>query len=142
MNFLDAVKQGMCKAREADAATCEVNTIFAAINLDLARFDESVTLKLARTVSTVASIKSVTSFFTEVTSEYAPEDVIQITVTTQGASTTSVIAKWRQHTDGFPCVLSFEGEEFTCTTGDDLRAAFSELFSTASFGRALVASLE
>lgn len=142
MNFLDSIKLGVDKAKEADAAKVEVDNVFKEINEELRHFDKSKIIKISRSMSLGAKAVTISSFLSATTSEYRLEDVITLHVGGGGGSELVEVAKWRQHLDGFPCTLSFEGEEFVCTTSEDLKSAFSMLFGTAGFGRSLMLAID
>jgi hypothetical protein len=80
MKFLDSVRQGMDKAKIADASKNEVNQVFLLINTELSTFDPALSIEIKRDTSTAAQAAFVAKFFTAVTSEYFPEDQVSMTI--------------------------------------------------------------
>jgi len=137
VKFLDSIKEGVAKAEAADRHIKEVAILFRELNEELASF-ESGGVKLARKISVQSQIAEIGAAFSEsgVEKEFLSADRLALT-DTEGKKNFSEVAKWRQHINGFPCILSFEGQEYICSTLDDLKAALLELLSSVGFGKAL-----
>ena len=80
---------------------------------------------------------------TNLVQEYLDQDRIFLITKNLNETKTheASIARWRQHVKGYPCVLSFEGEEYNCFSKKDLEKAFEDLFKSVAFGQALMKAL-
>lgn len=140
-----SAKSGVERARAADAHKEEVNAVFNKINKDLKDFDSTYELSISRAASVMKALVAFSNTLNQTPSEYFDADHLKLTVECKGVSVSQEVAKWKQHVNGYPCVLSFEGENFTCGDADDLLAALDEMFQSVTFGRAylqLVAQIE
>lgn len=142
MKFIESINSGLLKAEEARKAVEEVTGIFQEINLELKNFP-SAELKLCKGVSAASNIRnvidSITTLANKVNPEYFDADriLIQIKRPQDEKHSTIDVATWRQSIRGYPCIIGFEGEEYTCFNANELSQTFKELFSSAGFGKKL-----
>lgn len=144
MSFLDSINQGLEKANEADAAKNEVTAVFAEVNSELSNFTPA-NLKLERNMSTAAAMLTIANMSKILEpKEYFNEDSLCVHVSPRdGRASRSInVAKWSQNVKGYPCVISFEGSDYICTSADDLRSGLKELFASVSFGKQINAALK
>lgn len=59
-----------------------------------------------------------------------------------GIETYAEVATFQHSSTGFPCVLSFEENDHSCESLQELRRSLLGLLSSASFGRAIMNSLK
>ncbi|WP_368607838.1 hypothetical protein [Pseudomonas fulva] len=137
MKFLDSIREGVAKAEASDRHVKEVAMLFKELNLELSSY-EGAGLRIVRRISTIAKIAEVSSYISDgkVVNEYFAADRL-VLADADGKRSFAEIAKWRQHINGFPCIISFEGQDFICDNIDDLKSAIQELLSTVSFGKSL-----
>jgi len=137
VNFLESIKEGVAKAEASDRHVKEVSMLFRELNQELSSY-EGAGLRIARRISTVAKIAEVSSYLSDnkVVNEYFAADRLVLS-DAEGKRSFADIAKWRQHVNGFPCILSFEGQDFICDNIDDLKSAIQMLLSTVGFGKSL-----
>ncbi|MBV4519703.1 hypothetical protein KVG88_06480 [Pseudomonas sp. SWRI74] len=141
MDFLEAVNQGLAKATAADQATRDVNDAFQKVNSSLEMYPLA-TISIER--GTVSNLFDSLSKFQESMNNNTPEylsynTIFLVAKHREGdGRERKKIAAWKQHVNGFPCTISYEGEKQTCYSGEDLTASFGELFSSVSFGKALL----
>ncbi|GEM_PF-2495337 len=143
MNFLDSINQGIAAAEKADSARNEVIEFFRELNVSLSGFN-GAKVSIHRGVSAMTAWGNIPDLLNpNLTKEYFDQDrIILITKNLEETnSQDATIANWRQHVKGYPCVLSFEGEEYNCFSKKDLERAFEDLFKSVAFGKALMKSL-
>jgi hypothetical protein len=141
VKFLDSIKEGIAKAEASDRHVKDVANLFRELNEELALF-EGGGVKLARKISVQSQLADISAAFAESrpVKEFLSPDRLVLT-DLDAKKTFSEVAKWRQHINGFPCMLNFEGQEYICNNLDDLKAAIQELLSTVGFGKALSKAL-
>lgn len=141
MDFLEAVNQGLKKATAAEEAIIEVNDAFKKVNVSLEAFP-TATISIERGTQTniFDSINKFHGSMNNPPAEYHPHNVIYLVAKHREGEgyERRKIANWKQHVNGFPCTISYEGEKQACYSGEDLTASFGELFSSVSFGKALL----
>lgn len=141
MDFLEAVNQGLKKATAAEEANIEVNASFQDVNRSLESFP-GATISIERGTQTniFDTINKFQGSINNAPSEYHDENTIYLLAKHREGegSARRKIANWKQHVNGFPCTISYEGEKQACYSGEELKASFGELFSSVSFGKALL----
>jgi hypothetical protein len=142
MTFLESIKSGVAKAEEANQNLKSVANVFVELNRELSSYTNGK-LKITRTMSIGSRIATIGAkhLAESVATDNTRSDVIALTGIVDKKNRTD-IAKWRQHINGFPCTLTFEGEEYICESTGDLKEALRELLSSVSFGRALSTALQ
>jgi len=141
MKFLDSIKSGIAKAEAADQNLKSVTAVFSELNRVLSDYTDGK-LKITRKMSINSRIASISAKILESqASDSTKSDVIALNSKIE-TKTYAEVAKWRQHVNGFPCTINFEGREYMCESTDDLKAALSELLSSVSFGKALSNALQ
>lgn len=144
MDFLEAINQGLEKATAAERSIIEVNEAFQRVNTSLESFP-AATISIERGTQTnifetFNLLQGATTTSSHSNSEFHPQNALYLVAKHRkgGSSARKKIANWKQHVNGFPCTISYEGEKQTCYSGEDLAASFGELFSSVSFGKALL----
>ncbi|MBO1542138.1 hypothetical protein [Pseudomonas sp. OA65] len=141
MKFLDSIKSGIAKAEAADHNLTSVTAVFSELNTVLSDYTDGK-LKITRKMSINSRIAAIgTKLLESPASDNTRSDVIALSSKVK-SKTHAEVAKWRQHINGFPCTLNFEGREYMCESTDDLKEALSELLSSVSFGKALSSALQ
>lgn len=136
MSFSESIRAGISKATQADANVQQVYDLLRSISQELQ--DISVKdIRLATTVSAVGRITKVTNSFDDPFTPREFFDSDQLCLINPEAKQSFPVAKWRQNTGGFPCILTFDGAEFICDNIDDLSDAMKILLSSANFGKIL-----
>ncbi|WP_285430020.1 hypothetical protein [Pseudomonas sp. fls2-241-R2A-110] len=137
MNFLDSIKSGIAKAEVAEQNVTAVATVFRELNMELSNYSDGK-IKLARTTSLTSKLSA---YVGAVSKESPEKDFFKMDLLALVSIDFKIIydevAKWRQHVNGYPCTLTFEGQEYICDSVEDLMAALRELLSSVSFGKAL-----
>jgi len=141
MKFLDSIMTGIAKAEAADQNIKSVTAVFSELNAVLSDYTGGK-LKITRKMSMNSRIAAIGAKISDSSaSEYTRSDVITLSSKVDNKNYAEV-AKWRQHVNGFPCTLNFEGREYMCDSTDDLKAALSELLSSVSFGKTLSGAMQ
>ncbi|MGO4102273.1 hypothetical protein [Pseudomonas sp. TAF7] len=143
MDFLEAINQGIEKATAAEQANIEVNEAFQRVNTSLESYPAaSISIERGTQTNIFDTINRLQGSVTtsNSNSEYHPHNALYLVAQhrERGSSSRKKIANWKQHVNGFPCTISYEGQKQTCYSGEDLAASFGELFSSVSFGKALL----
>ncbi|MFU2327764.1 hypothetical protein [Pseudomonas sp. NFX98] len=141
MDFLEAVNQGLKKATAAEEANIEVNETFQKVNSSLESFPgATISIERATQTNIFDTINKFQGSMNNAPPEYYNENAIYLVAKHREgeASARKKIANWKQHVNGFPCTISYEGENQACYSGEELKASFGELFSSVSFGKALL----
>ena len=141
MKFLDSIKEGVAKAEASDRHVKDVAILFRELNEELASFEEGG-VKLVRKTGVQSQLVHIGAAFDESNplKEFFSSDRLALT-DLEGKKIFAEVARWRQHINGFPCMLSFEGQDYVCNNLDDLKAAVRELLSTVGFGKAFSKAL-
>ncbi len=136
MNFLDLALQGVEKSNQAKAVIKEVSDVFEDVNRDLGAFP-NYDLKLDRAQSIVNTVARAANFFQKNESEYFDDDILRLTVCLNDIKFSETVSFWRQHKEGYPCALRFDGQEFICQNKTQLISGIGELLSSIGFGNVL-----
>ncbi|MFQ6590137.1 MULTISPECIES: hypothetical protein [Pseudomonas] len=134
MNFLESIKTGIEKASQADINIKQVNELLSSISSELHSFTGK-DIKLSKTVSTAGNIRKIATAFEDnsTTREFMDADQLSLIKDKQSLP----VAKWRQNTGGFPCIITFDGSEYICNEIGELAVAMKDLLSTTNFGKTL-----
>ncbi|RZI33148.1 hypothetical protein [Pseudomonas orientalis] len=134
MNFLESIKTGIEKASQADINLKQVNELLSSISSELHLFTGK-DIKLSKTVSTAGNIRKIATAFENDSTprEFMDSDQLSLIKDKQSLP----VAKWRQNTGGFPCIITFDGSEYICDEIDELAVAMKDLLSTTNFGKTL-----
>jgi hypothetical protein len=139
MNFLESIKTGIEKASQADINIKQVIDLLSSISSELHSFTGK-DIKLSKTISTAGNIRKIATAFEDTGTPREFMDADQLSLIKEKQSLP--VAKWRQNTEGFPCIVTIDGSEFICDNVDDLSAAMKMLLSTANFGKTLTKLME
>ncbi|WP_130905424.1 hypothetical protein [Pseudomonas sp. Sample_22] len=134
MSFLESIKTGIEKASQADINIKQVNDLLSSISSELHSFTGK-NIKLGKTISTGANIRKIATAFEDTGTPREFMDADQLSLIKEKQSLP--VAKWRQNTGGFPCIVTIDGSEFICDEIDELSAAMKMLLSTTNFGKTL-----
>lgn len=139
MSFLDALNGGLEKAAETSRKCNEVDSVFHVMNEELKSFaTASVQVKRASTSLSVISAWVESKENGKSSDAYFTEDVLNLHVKLEGGSSfVAKVAGWRQSINGWPCTVSFEGQEVVCFKKIELENTLQELLGSTSFGRVL-----
>lgn len=134
MNFLESIKTGIEKASQADINIKQVNDLLSSISSELHSFTGK-DIKLSKTVSAAGNIRKIATAFedTGIPREFMDSDQLSLIKDKQSLP----VAKWRQNTGGFPCIITIDGSEYICDEIDELAVAMKILLSTTNFGKTL-----
>jgi hypothetical protein len=138
MNFLDAIKEGLDKAEQAEQACKEVSDVFRQINEDLNTYNTGLSFRkgVSALGSATAALQKLNNAHKE--SEFLDADKLLLVLEDdQEKKTTCEVGGWRQSVKGYPCIIQYEGEEVFCFSAGELSTALKGLFSSASFGKKL-----
>lgn len=141
MDFLEAINQGLEKATAAERANTEIDDAFQRVNTSLESFPAaSISIERGIQTNIFDTFNQIHGSINNQPSEYHSHNAIFLVARHREGERSSQkkIANWKQHVNGFPCTISYEGEKQTCYSGEDLTASFGELFSSVSFGKALL----
>ncbi len=141
MTFMDSIKEGLAKAEASDRHVKDVAILFRELNEELSNYSGGG-VRVARKASVQSQINEISIAFAEgnPVKEFFSTDRLVLT-DLEGKKEFSDVARWRQHINGFPCMLNFEGQDYICNNIDDLKAAIQELLSSVGFGKALSKAL-
>jgi hypothetical protein len=144
MKFLESIQAGVAKAEASDLHIREVADLFIDLNRELSIYTDGK-LKLSRKATRPTQLDGVAAFMSvlapqKTPTEFMPSDRLELT-TKNGDRVFAEIARWRQHVNGFPCTISFEGQEYICNSIDDLSSALGLLLASVSFGKQLQGAL-
>lgn len=135
MSFLESIKAGIGKANQADANINQVRSLFKSISNELTSLsNKDITFGTA--LSTAARIKQSTEAFDDPLKPKEFLDSDQLCLINDSKTSTPA-AKWRQHVNGFPCIVSFDGAEYICQNIDELTEVLNMLLSSTNFGTLL-----
>ncbi|NWL08987.1 hypothetical protein [Pseudomonas hunanensis] len=134
MSFLESIKAGVEKANEAENNITQVNNLLSNISNELQTFARKP-IHLNKTISTAANIKKAARAFDDpgTPREFMDSDQLSLIIDKQAHP----VAKWRQSTGGFPCIITIDGSEFICDDIDELASAMKVLLSSINFGKIL-----
>lgn len=136
MDFLSLVQQGVGKSNQSKISISEVDSVFDSINVSLKNFPKGE-LRVERSISNLAGIAGLVGRVGKIESEYFDHDRILIFLKVNGVSGSEVVAGWKQHVTGYPCILKFGGQEISCSNKANLVAGISELLASIVFGNAI-----
>lgn len=136
MDFLDLVQQSVEKSNQSKISISEVDSVFDSINSSLKNFPMGE-LRVERSISNLAGIAGLVGRVGKIESEYFDHDRILLFLKVKGVTASEVVAGWKQHVTGYPCILKFGGQEISCSSKSNLISGFSELLASIGFGNAI-----
>ena len=135
-DYAQALKQGLEAAEQAKANEEEVNKVFNELNETLGK-ESGGKIKIIPKEVKVMPAPTVSPLVELGLRPYEKYWAIVACNPSIANGSEFVLAKWKQHRDGYPCTIRFENEEHNCHDRESLERILKLMLSDSSVGRQL-----